>query len=913
MKYDKDFLKQLNNSRTKEVYVRIYALNFAEQPIEMIEGLATGGSINIDGASSLRRSCSLSLVAEELNINDFYWGIKNKFRLEIGLRNTIDLERYPEIVWFDQGIYLISTFNTSYTTNNYTVSISGKDKMALLNGETGGHLTSTVDFGVEEYHDLENNTTTFIDIPLKTIIQEMLHTWAGEEYHNIVINDLDIQGYELLEYRGDKPLFLTYSIKSGYFDNIYLYGENKCYFGDKETTFEDLLNNSSFVWNSMLEIDSEITSGNFSKITFEKNTTEEYTLAKVEYGQVAGYRLTDLTYAGELIGKAGETITSVLDKIVKMLGNYEYFYDTNGQFIFQKKQTYLQDVPNNIITDPEEGIYITPALNTSNIEYDFTNTELITSFSNNPTLSNLKNDFSVWGSKKSGSSSADIPIHYRYAYDRKPTKYISIAVSEEDIAEYNKLNVDIKMKAQESEPYVAEPEGKYNWRELIYQMAQDYYKYNRLSNFNQKIQEANPSFINGKTGYEQYYVDIAGFWRDVYDPSDPVYWSEYIDTSSSTTSFDSIEDLFLTSYYEAIDLNDAYNLDPSKVFVIADYEGGFSEIVPILDAFPTEFSASFKEDIDGVEYSNLYYIADGQNGYKAISEFEKPYVEKRELFIGDGEEKKSYYNYILDTKIKSQSSSSPGEDTKKIYIYKENQEPKKIVDSDDLVSYYREKISSNPDKYKYEKYLYQHYVDMDNELIKDANGNIIPPRQIPVIYKQECHDFNADTYWDKRILKEPTLLTYWLDFLDVNSELGQYAISQIGMRTKVVNDNNVKAIYYRAIPDIVFVNDAEVEVDSAYTKVQVQEDLESLFNISAQGKSAKDVIDELIYQHSYCVENVTIQVIPIYYLNPNTRIYISDEKSKINGEYIMTKFTIPLTYNGTMSITANKAPDRRLY
>ena len=28
------------------------------------------------------------------------------------------------------------------------------------------------------------------------------------------------------------------------------------------------------------------------------------------------------------------------------------------------------------------------------------------------------------------------------------------------------------------------------------------------------------------------------------------------------------------------------------------------------------------------------------------------------------------------------------------------------MDSDDLVSYYREKISSNPDKYKYEKYLY---------------------------------------------------------------------------------------------------------------------------------------------------------------------------------------------------------------
>ena len=61
----------------------------------------------------------------------------------------------------------------------------------------------------------------------------------------------------------------------------------------------------------------------------------KYHLVKIEYGMIPGYRLTDLTYAGELIANVGESLTSVLDKIKNMLGNFEYFYDLEGRFIFQ--------------------------------------------------------------------------------------------------------------------------------------------------------------------------------------------------------------------------------------------------------------------------------------------------------------------------------------------------------------------------------------------------------------------------------------------------------------------------------------------------------------------------------------------------------------------------------------------------
>jgi hypothetical protein len=68
-------------------------------PVEYIEGKVTGGSINIDGTSCVRRTCSLSMIANDVNINDYYWGLKNKFKLEIGIKNMIN-SNYPNIIWF---------------------------------------------------------------------------------------------------------------------------------------------------------------------------------------------------------------------------------------------------------------------------------------------------------------------------------------------------------------------------------------------------------------------------------------------------------------------------------------------------------------------------------------------------------------------------------------------------------------------------------------------------------------------------------------------------------------------------------------------------------------------------------------------------------------------------------------------
>jgi hypothetical protein len=66
----------------------------------------------------------------------------------------------------------------------------------------------------------------------------------------------------------------------------------------------------------------------------EHPDTDEFYVTKIEYGQVAGFRIVDLIYPGDLIANVGESITSVLDKIRTMLTEFEYFYNLDGQFVF---------------------------------------------------------------------------------------------------------------------------------------------------------------------------------------------------------------------------------------------------------------------------------------------------------------------------------------------------------------------------------------------------------------------------------------------------------------------------------------------------------------------------------------------------------------------------------------------------
>ena len=164
-------------------------------------------------------------------------------------------------------------------------------------------------------------------------------------------------------------------------------------------------------------------------------------------------------------------------------------------------------------------------------------------------------------------------------------------------------------------------------------------------------------------------------------------------------------------------------------------------------------------------------------------------------------------------------------------------------------------------------------------------------------------------FFNRLVYEEPENLNFWFDFLDLDGVLNDFSCRAIGARPKAVNDKDVKSIYFRSTPTIIFYeNELEKTTHTGYRYFQVA-NIESMCSVSTQGKSAKEAVDQLLYNHSYALESVSITAIPIYYLELNTRVNIHDERAGISGDYVVTKMTLPLTYNGTMSMTATKAVD----
>ena len=265
-----------------------------EFPLESIVGKVTSGSINIDGSSAIRRTCSLSLTVdqEDAVITDAYWAYKNKFKLEIGLKNTIN-SNYPDIIWFKQGIFAITSFSKSQNMTSINVSISGKDKMCLLNGELGGKFASEIDLGAWD-DEVSKGVWVTEKLPLYQVIRNVVHTYGEEDFRNIIINDLDIVGYELMAYKGEEPMYLIMN-KEGKVFNI-VKGDFIVYLKDKDT--------DTIINKKVSELEEEdystfnlfLGQGNINTKVGIKSSNITYYVIKLSYNTVAGYHKVELTY-----------------------------------------------------------------------------------------------------------------------------------------------------------------------------------------------------------------------------------------------------------------------------------------------------------------------------------------------------------------------------------------------------------------------------------------------------------------------------------------------------------------------------------------------------------------------------------------------------------------------------------------
>ena len=633
---DNILLEKLVNEKIQTTYAKIITYSFDEKPLSSIEGRVSGGSIQANGASAVRRTLSLSMIAkpEIANIEN----LDNEIAINKKVKVYIGRLAGDEIMWFNCGFYVISSASVNQSTSGWTISISGKDKMALLDGTAGGMLPTAVTFH-EIFEDLGDGNYK-IDYPtIYQIIQEAVNHYGEIPLHDIIINDLEKVAKVLIKYIGGKPIYFAENYAS------FAYAEDAVH-------------------------------------------TQKYT-----YGQDVGYEFTAFTYPGELVLAAGATVVNLLEKICQILGNYEYFFDLDGRFIFQEKKNYLNTVSPITYLVPQDYIqsYSTEAA------YEIKDSDTLVSLTRSPRYEDIKNDFVVWGKNASG-----VDIHYRLVIDEKPVlnkckKYMwSVVDDMGDVINY--LYTDTNTKPAEAKELVASPCEE--WREEIYRNALE-----RQA----QVQSTEP-----------YDAEMLAFWRLLYDPD-------------------------------------------NKDWIYADYP----------------------------EYN----------------------------------------------------------------------------------------------------------------------------------------------HWNPSVREDPASLVFWIDFIDTTSEVGKYAVSQIGRRMKVVNNDNIKILFTKQIPPIVFIPDyqevadlLEIEytnAEDAAEKVreycaanetnyffQLSPQVESSFVHSSTGPSAFDEIRNLLYQYLIYNTTISISCLPRYWYEPNNMIYLENRENGIQGNYVITQYSLPLTYNGTMSITMTQALTR---
>lgn len=669
---DSNFLKNVNQMHIKEQYAKITILNWNEEPIQEIQGIVTGGSLNIDGKSSMRRTCNLSVfVAEDTNTNvtdiDHLFSLNKKMYLEIGYLNITNEYKKYKMLWFPQGLYVMINPSLSHSTDGTNISLTLKDKMCLLNGECGGVIPASTRF--DEYETLDESGEWVIEKPrIAQIIRECVNHFGGEQLSKILISDIDDRIKMVMKWLGNTPLYLIGSGNARTFS----------------TNYEDI----------------------------DGQTYETF-----KYGEDVGFIYTDFTYPGELIGDAGSTVCTILDAIKNTLGNYEYFYDVDGNFIFREIKNFLNTSQAKVEIDKlKSGDYIIDQSKGKSV-YTFDDSVLISSFANNPQFNMIKNDFIVWGTRENANGNT-VPIRYHLAIDNKPQI------------------------------------GK------IYDVF--------------------------------FYVD----------PDD--------------------------------------NLEKAKV--------------PIKYRNFTELNRN-----DGA--AGVFYMTED---------------DKKIYVWADGK-------YVLVdigfTKVQTTDWRSV------LYLQGVQSEPL----GTDSNYYYTELINEWPKLYN----------------LKSKNSTI-----------NENIVYTGDFY--KEVIKTPSDIDYFLDFIDSGAEISKFSVSNIGRRSQIITDSKVNCVFEPDIPDFILIEKGKEDTDTkrkeCETKGQnyVQMD-SSIFNLLTTGgskNSAYNYVRELLYQYTSYNESISIQSVPIYYLEPNTRITVQDKESNIFGDYMISNISIPLDINSTMSISATRALER---
>lgn len=120
-------------------YVKLYLLNFELQRVNEISGNLISCNVSGDGNSDLRHNCNVSLVVTDSSFDIQAGGqiwLDKFIQPQIG---TVDIYT-QEVVWENQGVFLINSPSWDYDATTNTLSFEGLDLVSKLTGLRNGEL-----------------------------------------------------------------------------------------------------------------------------------------------------------------------------------------------------------------------------------------------------------------------------------------------------------------------------------------------------------------------------------------------------------------------------------------------------------------------------------------------------------------------------------------------------------------------------------------------------------------------------------------------------------------------------------------------------------------------------------------------------------------------------------------------------
>ena len=746
---DIDFLNKIYGQHSRAAYACVTILDWSEKPIKEVQGKIISGSISVNGDSAVRRTANLSIKVTKddgnyLDLNSLF-AINKKIYIETGLSNGfahLDMYRDYPIVWFPFGTFVIQSYSMTNDMTGITINLTLGDKMCLLNGTAGGVIPASTNF--ESYDTLGPDGDLHTEyIRINKMIPEIVNHFGNEDLNKIIVNDIDNRIKKPMRWTGTDPLYL----------------------------WQNLASPRNVFYTPMNGTPSGV-------------DRAEWNIKTIIYNYDAGYTYVDFVYPGELAAGAGDTVCTVLDKIKGTLGNYEYFYDVYGNFIFQEIKNYINVSEwrtqfNEAKQDPDGHLDYRYSSRLNTAVYSFDDSRFIISYNNTPNFEMVKNDFVVWGARK-GNNDVTYPCRYHLAIDTRPKLvedwHIPIAICfdtsvDDRIRRCYPVDTSHTTLSELQEKLPQGIVGKYYYisaEDAIYTWITDIGRYNTLFN-NMMYAGSAPEVGSDEDSTAQ--DGVAGYLK-----------------------------MELATYYP---------------------KGNF--VLPGPDSSQDPYNTQQKTD-----WRNILY-----------------------------------FQGVLDS-------------------------------ANGLNNYY--------------------WAEMCNEWPKIYN------------VEESRHDgeSNHGLSWYDGVLDMPSSLDWWLDFIDNDSELNKFSVNAIGRRSYAKTDTNCNCVFEPDIPDIIMVNTG-VDSDIADSRSGLtQAKLRELGLIPTQ--VSEPIYDSLLdggvfnscYQHVRQIltdytnynESISINCLPIYHLEPNTRVRFNNPAAGIKGDYIINSISYTLGNTGTMTINAKKCIEK---